>query len=51
VCINENVLKDLSVAAENGGRDKIATAIVFKKELPHIPFHQVKGFKFFISVD
>jgi hypothetical protein len=53
VCINENVLKDLFIAAEDGGKDKIATAtaISFKKELPHIPFHQVKGFKFFISVD
>jgi hypothetical protein len=30
VCINENVLKDLSLAAEDGGKDKIATAILFK---------------------
>jgi len=30
VRINENALKDLSVAAEDGGRDKIATAILFK---------------------
>jgi len=46
VCINEYVLKDFSVAAEDGGRDKIPTAILFKIELPHIPFHQVLNFLF-----
>jgi len=50
VCINENILKDLSVAAEYGGRDKIAAVILFKWEL-QIYFLQVKGLIFFISVE
>lgn len=42
--IKENELKDLCVAADYGGKDKIADATLLIQELPHIPFHQVDGF-------